>query len=228
MRRESETKSPRGIGSLVKVLEAVPDRRSRRGRRHPLSAVLSLIAVGTLCDCPHQDAIAQWGRLLSRRMVRDLGFTRRLTPCAATLHNVLKGLDVAAFEAVLREWSAQLERDDRAEIRAIAIDGKTARGSAGKEIPAVHVLSAFDVAQGVLLASAEVGAKTNEAKRAEPFLASLDIEGAVVTGDAAFTQKPICGQILGQKGEFLFVVKDNQPSLKEAIETAFTPPDSPL
>lgn len=228
MRRGKGSGRPRSIVSLLSALRDVPDTRSPLGLRHPLQAILALIAVGTLCGCQHQDAIAEWGRLQSRGLLRALGFTRKKTPCAATLHNVLKGLDVEAFERVLRLWAAQLGPADCTEIRAIAIDGKAARGSAGKEVPAVYVLSAFDVANGVLLGSAEVDAKTNEAKRAEGFLAEISLEGAVITGDAAFAQKGLCGQIRAQGGEFLLAVKDNQPSLREAIETAFTPPDSPL
>lgn len=228
MTKTKRTRKPRSLSSLQKALREVPDTRNPSGLRHPLHAVLSLIAVGTICGCPHQDAIAEWGRLQSPRLVRALGFTREATPCAATLHNVLKGLDVEAFERVLRAWSATLVPADGAEIRAIAIDGKVARGSAGKVIPAIYVLSAFDVASGVLLGSTEVGAKTNEAKCAETLVSELHLEGTVVTGDAAFAQKVLCEKILSKGGDYLFVVKDNQPSLCEAIETAFTPPDSPL
>src|SRR5438105_8279002 len=109
-------------------------------------------------------------------------------------------------------------------FRAIAIDGKTARGTAGNDLPGVHVLSAFDVGNGIVLASTRVDCKTNEAKTAERFLAELDLEGALITGDAAFAQKALCKQIVESRGDFVFAVKDNQPSLKEAIELAFDPP----
>lgn len=165
---------------------------------------------------------------MGRRMREALGFTHAKTPVASTLHLVLKGLDVKALEEALRVWAASLCDNDREVLRAIAIDGKTARGSAGKDLPAIHVLSAFDVHAGVVLGSIEVGAKTNEAKRAETFLSEISLENAVVSGDAAFAQKVLCKQICERKGEFVIAVKDNQPSLREAIETAFTAPDSPL
>ena len=216
------------VASLLEALKRVADRRQSQGRRHPLHAILALITIGTLCGCQHQEGVAEWGRLLGRGMRRALGFTHKKTPAPSTLHLVLKELDVQALEEALRGWAASLTDRDREELRAIAIDGKTARGSAGKELPGVHVLSAFDVGAGIVLASVEVGAKTNEAKCAERFLSELDLEHAVVSGDAAFTQKKLCGEICDGKGEFVLAVKDNQPSLLEAIQTAFTPPDSPL
>lgn len=221
--------SPRCVGNLLGALTAVPDRRQARGLRHPLDAVLALIALGTMCGCQHMAAIAEWGRLLGPRLRKALGFTHPKTPAASTLHLVLSCVDVQALEQALRVWAGSLCEDDRAELRAIAIDGKTARGSApGKEIPAIHVLSAFAVGPGVVLGSMEVGPKTNEAKRAESFVTEINVENAVITGDAAFAQKKLCAQVCAGHGDFLFAVKDNQPSLREAIETAFTAPDSPL
>jgi predicted transposase YbfD/YdcC len=37
-----------------------------------------------------------------------------------------------------------------------------------------------------------------------------------------FCQKEICQSIVQKKGEYLFMVKGNQPSLQEDINTAFT------
>ena len=120
-----------------------------------------------------------------------------------------------------------MQGDDEDELRAIAIDGKTVRGTVGRDLPGVHVLSAFNVGRGLVLASAPVE-KTNEAKSAEGLLADLDLKGALVTGDAAFAQKSLCTQVTEQQGHFVLAVKDNQPSLKEAIALTFDPPDSPL
>ena len=157
-----------------------------------------------------------------------MGFTREKTPCASTLHEVFSTLDVAAFETALRAWASGLDANSARKFRAIAIDGKTARGTIGRDLPGIHVLSAFDVGNGIVVASTPVDGKTNEAKTAEQFLRELDLEGALITGDAAFAQRALCTQITGSGGDFLLAVKDNQPSLKQAIELAFDPPDSPL
>ena len=48
--------------SLAEVLATVPDPRSRKGRIHPLSAILSLTVVAILAGAKGLDAIAQFGR----------------------------------------------------------------------------------------------------------------------------------------------------------------------
>lgn len=193
-----------------------------------MHAILALVTVGNLCGCRHQEAVADWGRLQTPRFLRALGFTRDRSPCASTFHEVFSTLDVEAFEAALRGWSSGLEAGAVGEIRAIAIDGKTARGTVGRDLPGVHVLSAFDLGSAIVLASTRVDEKTNEAKRAETFVEEVDLDGALVTGDAAFAQRRLCRRIRERNGDFLFAVKGNQPALKEAIELAFDPPDSPL
>ena len=48
-------------------------------------------------------ASAEWGRHYGEHLVRALGFTHR-SPCAATLHTVLRRLDRETFEAKLGAW----------------------------------------------------------------------------------------------------------------------------
>jgi hypothetical protein len=114
-------------------------------------------------------------------------------------------------------------------IRLLSIDGKTLCGSQqGAEAPGVHLLSAFAREPGCTLAQLRVDEKTNEAKAALELLAQLILENAIVSGDAIFCQKEICAEVVEHKGDYLFVVKDNQPALKAAIAEAFETPVSPL
>ncbi len=92
--------------SLLQTFATVPDpraARAARGRRHPLAAILALAVAAMLADARSLYAIAQWGRLQSAETVRALGFTRAKTPTVSTLHEVVKILDVAAFEAALAQ-----------------------------------------------------------------------------------------------------------------------------
>jgi DDE_Tnp_1-associated len=135
--------------SLLRALAAVPDPRSRHGRRHPLPAVLALATVAMLCGARSLYAIAQWGREQPAEVVWTLGFARGRTPGVATLHRVFKALDVEAFEAALATW-AQAALGGRGE--AIAIDGKALRGIHGEQLPGVRLVAAYDVQTGLVLA----------------------------------------------------------------------------
>jgi len=52
-------------------------------------------------------------------------------------------------------------------------------------------------------------------------LQTIVLKGRLVTGDALFCQREICQQIVDHGGDYLLVVKDNQPELKAAIEAEF-------
>lgn len=76
-----------------------------------------------------------------------------------------------------------------------------------------------------------VESKTNEIPKVEPLLADLDIEGAVVTADALHTQTKTANFLVDtKKADYVFIVKDNQPTLRQDIEAlgldAF-PPSAP-
>lgn len=69
------------------------------------------------------------------------------------------------------------------------------------------------------MAQHRVDAKTNEITSPTPLLAPLDITGAVVTADAMFTQTAIATHLVADKhADYLFTVKDNQPTLRQDIE----------
>src|ERR671926_139850 len=91
------------VPSLLAALASAPDHRRAAGRRHPLAALLTLVCCGMLCGCKSLLALAEWGRANEAWCCATFGFSRR-TPCVNTLHRVLKGLDVLAFEAALRAW----------------------------------------------------------------------------------------------------------------------------
>ncbi len=49
----------------------------------------------------------------------------------------------------------------------------------------------------------------------------LDLRGMIVTGDAMFTQRHLATKIVAAGGDYLFIVKGNQPQLRSDIEFLF-------
>jgi hypothetical protein len=215
--------------TLFAAFSQISDPRHRQGRRHPLQAILAMTTAAMLCGCKGVDAIAQWGRVNlvpNPALFRKFGFTSFKSPAPSTLHEVFKVIDIVAVERALTAWVEGLLPGSS--IRLLSIDGKTLCGSQpGPEAPGVHLLSAFAREPGCTLAQLRVDQKTNEAKAALELLAQLILENAIVTGDAIFCQKEICAEVVEHKGDYLLVVKDNQPSLKATIAEAFETPVSP-
>jgi hypothetical protein len=204
--------------SLVEVLATVPDPRSRRGVRHPLTAILCLAVVATLAGSKSLEAIAQFARDRGKALAHALGFTRGRGPTKSCLSKLFRRLDVAAFEAALGRWVLGRVRQEGWD--AIALDGKAVRGSADGDVPGAHLLTAYVPAAAAVLKQVRVDAKTNEHKAALKLLGVLPLQGKVVTGDAMFTHRDFAEQVRGGGGDYLLIVKDNQPELKGHIRSA--------
>jgi hypothetical protein len=203
--------------SLVEVLATIPDPRKARGKRHPLTAVLSLAVVAILAGCKSLEAIAQFGRDRGPAFAHALGFRRGKTPAKSTFSELFRALDVVTFEATLNRWLHSRVLDGWPHI---AFDGKTLKGSADPGIPAVHLLAAFIPSAAAVIAQMRVDAKTNEHKAALQLLAVLPLKGKVGTGDAMFTHRDVAQGIRDREADYLLIVKDNQPELKAAIHSA--------
>jgi hypothetical protein len=173
-------------------------------------------------------AIGQWGQDQDIAVMHRLGFTRT-PPKAGGIRKVLIALDKARFEDALTRWAESRRGGPiaAAPFEALALDGKSVRGSFDGLEKAVHLLSLVSQEAGLTLAQAAVpdGAeeKTNEHKAAIPLLRRVDLTRRVVTGDAMFCQRDLSQQVLDAGGHFLWFVKDNQPTLLRDIEAAFAP-----
>ena len=212
---------------LIEVFAEIPDFRRCRGQRHPLPAMLSLACCAMLCGYRSYSAIAEWGHNYGTSIAQALGFTHN-TPCAATLHTVFRHVDRDTLEAKLGAWAEQvvvsLPTAPSAGEAAIALDGKTLRGSRKQGAPGVHLLSALSHRLGLTLAQQAVDDKTNEITQVETVLRQLVLKDRVVTMDALLTQRHIAQTIVDEGGDYVMTVKENQPQLRADIELIFTLP----
>ena len=78
-----------------------------------------------------------------------------------------------------------------------------------------------------MIAQLAVPGKTNEHKTALELLKLIPLEGTLITGDAAFTQRDLCEAVIRGQGDYFLTVKDNQPTLEADIRAAFGPAFSP-
>jgi predicted transposase YbfD/YdcC len=67
-----------------------------------------------------------------------------------------------------------------------------------------------------------VDGKSNEIKAIPLLLDLLDLKGATVTIDAMGCQKDIAAKIVDRGGDYVLALKDNHPTLHEAVEAEFT------
>lgn len=218
---------PAPAGSLLAFLAEIPDPRGRQGRRHSLEAMLASIVCALLQGARGYMAIAEWIHSQDVPLWHALGYTRR-PPKRGAFRKLLMALTPAALEQAVRDWIVHCVGTPlESELQAVAIDGKTLCGTLQPHERAVHLLSLLDHKTGCTLSQTRVDCKTNEAKAALELLHSIVLKGRVVTGDAMFCQREVCQEILDHGGHYFFVVKDNQPTLREAIAAEFQAAFSP-
>jgi DDE_Tnp_1-associated len=126
-----------------------------------------------LCGARSYSAIAEWGRNYGARIAEALGFTHA-SPCAATLHTIFRHVNRDEFEARLGTWAdcvvGSLPAVPEMSGIAVALDGKTLRGSKKQGAPGTHLLSALAHHVGVTLAQHAVDDKTNAITAVETIL----------------------------------------------------------
>jgi hypothetical protein len=204
---------------LVDVLAELPDPRSPQGRIHPLPAVLSLVVLGLLLGRKSLAGIARLGRQYGFPLAQALGFRRGKTPTVSTLSDILRDLNADALEALLSRWVASRLPAD---VGLVSLDGKTLRGSRDGVIPGQHLVAAYAHQAEAVLTQLRVDAKTNEHKAALALLGILPVPGKIIVGDAMFCQRDVAGAIDDRDGDYVLMVKDNQPGLEADIRAGFS------
>lgn len=203
--------------SISAVLSQIPDPRVLGLVDHPLSALLRLILLGKLCGRQTMKAAWRMGRNMSPEELKKLGFTKGKAPAYTTITETIKQVDYTqmqlVFASCVRSFSVENEEH-------IAVDGKVLCGSKNDDLPAVKLLSAFSSRLRGVVGEIKVESGFNEISAMLDLLEKMDVDGMIITGDAAFAQKNICCKVVEKKADFVFTVKDNQKALKNIINSA--------
>ncbi len=120
----------------------IADPRSRSGRRHRLSMVLSIAAAATLCGMKGYKAMAGWAQDLGEKARERLGCRREdgryVVPSESIIRDVLMRVDPAVLDGALQKWNAAFAPQDK----CIAVDGKTMCNAIDDKGQQTHIMSA--------------------------------------------------------------------------------------
>jgi predicted transposase YbfD/YdcC len=223
--------APEQCRSLLEDLAQIADPRHRRGRQHALGAVLAVAVAAVLAGARSLAAIGEWAADAPQPVLAALGVRRHpLTgawrpPAEATVRRVLARVDPDALDRAIGAWLAAQHPPPgpgppgRSPRRAVAVDGKTLRGSGHHDRSRVQLLAAMDHTSRGVLGQADVDHATNEIARFRPLLDRLDLTATVVTADALHTQHAHADWLVtGKHAAYLLVVKANQPTLHQQLK----------
>jgi predicted transposase YbfD/YdcC len=215
------------LGGLLERLEGLSDRRGERGRRYELAPLLLLVVLAKLAGEDTPSGIADW--VAARTAV--LTSALRLEWARMPHHNTFRRLLAFVLEpeeldrVVSRHLIRLAKRRGATLSHLIAFDGKTPRGTICQENPdGSHLLAAYLPGEGIVLGQVAVANKENEILAAPVLLGSIDLRNKVVIGDAMHSQRALSKQIRKGQGDFVWLIKENQPAVLEDLEQHFAAP----
>ena len=221
------------VESLLDALGRVADPRKPRGIRHPFTAILALTFLGLMCRQTELAPLQRWAHDYWDRLRGPLGFTRDTPPHATTLSRVLARFSLAQLQEAFALWLRGVIAEGDGQV--VAVDGKTNKQGHDAAGDPIHLLNVF--AQRIKLCLAQPLVTDGKATEPEALKAHLDelLQQfpfiRLLTADALFTQRPLARLILEADRDFLFVLKNNQPDVLDAVtlrfaEAAATAPDA--
>jgi predicted transposase YbfD/YdcC len=207
------------VEAIGSFFESLSDPRHTRNRKHLLVDIVVLAVCGMVCGCDGPTALHRWATQRHTWLLSFLDLPNGI-PSRDCIRRLLMALQPQAFQQGFQNWIAQaIQTDDHGSARLIAIDGKTCRRShdAGHGLGPLHLVSAWASEEGIALGQVATEQKSNEITAIPLLLKQIALPHTLITIDAMGCQKEIARDIVQGKGDFVIAVKDNQPTLREAI-----------
>jgi predicted transposase YbfD/YdcC len=213
----------REVAGIIQHFEKLEDPRSHVNRFHLLTDVIVISICAVLAGADGPTAIEQWATIQVAWLKKHLRLPHGI-PSHDTIGRVLSSLRPSAFQSCFAAWLKSLrlgDAGDAAEQReCLAIDGKTLRRSHNrrKDLGPLHLVSVWATQQGMTLGQLATEEKSNEITAIPQLLDQIDVEGAIVTIDAAGCQKKIAQKIIDGGGDYVLSLKGNQETLFQSAQ----------
>jgi hypothetical protein len=214
------------VPGLLEVLAQVPDPRQRRGRRYCLVFVLAVAVACVLAGAKTFREIGDQAADLPQEVLARLGGKPRplrraiIVPSEKRIRTLIQGIGAQKLDDLIGGWLRSVADAGRMDgpLTAIAIDGKWLRGVADGQ---VKLFAAMLHEEKVMIAQHRIPDETTETTQVRELLDRVDLDNAVVTGDAAHAQHETAAYIAGRKedgnrGSDYFLFAQRQPALAAA------------
>ena len=209
------------LDSINDHFDALDDpRRKTKNQCHEFVDILVIALCAVISGANHWTSVATFGRAKEAWFRTFLRLPEGI-PSHDTFTDVFAKLDPEQFERCFIAWVSMLAPLLPGDV--VSVDGKTLRRSHDQAASkrAIHLVSAWSSRNALVLGQYKTEAKSNEITAIPLLLDMLSLEGSLVTIDAMGCQKAIAERILAKGADYLLAVKENQPTLYEAIDRLF-------
>lgn len=198
--------------SLQEHFSIIRDPRQAGKIEHPLVDILILCVCAVICGAEGWSDIEEFGKS-RKQWLQQKGLFSNGIPVDDTIARVVSVLNPKHLQASFINWMHDVAASTEGDV--VAIDGKTVRRSFDKRAnqSAIHMVSAFACANGLVLGQEKTKEKSNEITAIPALLKLLDLKGNIVTIDAMGCQRKIAQQIIDQGADYALAVKENQQQL---------------
>ncbi len=208
--------------SLTKKLKELEKTSKHKAYYYRISDSLTIMICGMLSSLQSISDIYDWAQ---EEPVQDFLYEQfgiYKIPSRAQFYNLIGCVKPEKFTEVFVEWVSEIVQSENKD-RTIAIDGKTicSTDQRAKDGQPLHILSAIVSESKLIIGSLPCDSKISEPQIFRKLVDILDISGAMLVADALHCQKESAAKVVAEGGDYLFVVKENQPTLHEEIELYF-------
>jgi predicted transposase YbfD/YdcC len=207
--------------TLLAIFRDLEDPRTDQGKRHLLEEIIVIASLAVLSGADTWADIEDYGEAKKAWLETFLGLPHGI-PSHDTFGRVFALIKPDEFERGFARWVEVIRtRVSTGTLPGqIAIDGKTARGSAdrAKKLGPLHMVSAWAVGERLVLGQVATEKKGNEVTAIPALLDALELEGAVVTIDAIGCQKTIAAAVVDKRGDYILALKANHPTLHAEVQ----------
>ena len=203
-------------------LKKIESETKHEGYWYSVSDVLIILVCGMLNGLKTIDAIHDWTKSVPCQAFLYDYFGIQRTPCRAQFYNILGCIDAEKFKKLFIRWMQGVIGTPLSG-KTVAIDGKTVCGSdkLTKDGMILNIVSAYVSEFKMVIGSHECTSKPGERAAFRELLELLDVRGAVVVADALHCTQKTVKSVIEAGADYLFVVKNNVPSLKASIKNHF-------
>lgn len=212
------------VEELRKRFSVIEDWRHSGYVVYELADVLVIVFCAILCGMKGLTDIHTYAENNAEYFQNALGLKHMISK--AELGRILAALDGNSVGKVMVEL---LQEKLGSTGDVIAVDGKAIRSTSeeGKANSALQILTAYVTQTGVVLGQKSIHEKTNEIPVFQEMLEFLSIEKKVITADAMHCQRKTCEKVVDKKGDYVFGLKQNQPSLYNDVALYYESTDNP-